>query len=472
MRKWFLALAILLIAAIAVACAQPVAPVPAEQPAEPEEAPAEAAEPAAEEGGVNWRAYEGTQIRVILNQHPIADVVELLLPDFQETTGIDVNLEVFPEDQYREKVKVELLASNKNLDAFMTFLNQEGELFYEAGWYTDLQQFLDDPTLTAEDYGWPEDYPDASVAGSKINGVQVSIPIDRPLPPIVYYRKDLFQENGLPTPESLGDLEEAAKTIYEKTDGEVYGIVNRGKGAAATSQFRHVLHEFGGKWNDLETGRPTVNTPEAIAAFEWWGRTLREYGPPGPTAYHWYEARNEFLQGNVAISLEGAINAGVVEDPEESLVVGKVGYLPMLPGPGGGEEVRDYPPEQKLAGLAVSNLSEKKEAAWLFVQWMTNKEAGLQYLLTGKQSARKSAWRDERFLSTTNPEWAEAMQIAGEYNYATPCYAPCSITDVTQARDIIGEVIVSSILGEDVKAAADEAQEKLVALWEKEQAGE
>jgi multiple sugar transport system substrate-binding protein len=346
-------------------------------------------------------------------------------------------------------------------------------LFYEAGWYTDLQPFLDDPTLTAVDYDWPEDYPASSLVGSLVQDTQVMIPIDRALPPIVYYRKDLFQEYGIPTPESLGDLEEAAKTIYEKTDGQIYGMVNRGQGAGATSQFRHVLHEFGAKWNDLETGKPTVNTPEAVAAFDWWGRTLREYGPPGVTSYQWYETINEFLQGKAAISLEGALNAGVVEDPDQSLVVGKVGYLPMLPGPGGGEQVRNYPPrKESVAGLAISSLSEKKEAAWYFVQWMTNKEAGLQYLLTGKQSARKSAWEDERFLSTTNPEWAEAMIVASEYSYATPCYAPCSIKDVAQARDIIGEVIVSSILGEDVKAAADKAQAELVDLWEQEQAAQ
>ena len=469
MSKFSLTLVLMMVAAALLGCVPP----PAAPPAEPAPA-AESAEVASapvEEAGVKWRAYEGTEIRVILNQHPIASVAEKVLPGFEEATGIKVNLEVFPEDQYREKVKVELLAGNKNLDAFMTFLGQEGELFYEAGWYTDLQPFLDDPSLTDADYDWPEDYPAVSVAGSRLHDTQVMMPIDRALPPIVYYRKDLFEQYGIPTPETLIDLEEAAKIVFEQSGGEIFGMVNRGKGAAATSQFANVLHEFGGAWND-ETGKPTVNTPEAVAAFDWWGRTMREYGPPGGTAYHWYESRTEFLQGTVAISLEGAINAGVVEDPEQSKVVGKVGYLPILPGPGGGDAVRHNQPTRKLAGLAVSNMSEKKEAAWLFVQWMTNKEGGLEYLLTGKQSARISAWQDKRFLSTTNPEWANAMLVGSDYNYATQCYAPCSIKDVAQARDIVGAVIVSSILGEDVKAAADEAQALLVALWEKEQAGD
>ena len=428
------------------------------------------ATPEPKPAGVDWKAYEGTEIRVILNQHPFADAVDVLLPGFEEATGIKVNVEVFPEDKYREKVRIELLAGNKDLDVFMSFLAQEGELYQEAGWYTDLTPLLADPELTDEDFDWPGDYPDVCLQGSKIQGVHVILPLDRLLPPIVYYRKDLFEEYGIPTPETLDDLADAAKIIYEGSGGEIYGMTNRGKGANATSQFRHALHEFGAAYND-ETGRPSVNTPEAIAAFEWWGGLLWKYGPPGSIQYNWYEVNTEFLQGKAAISLEGALNAKVCENPETSKVVGKVGYLPMLPGPNGGDAVRNYPTQKMLfMGLAISSMSEKQEAAWLFVQWMTNKEGGLQYLLTGKQSARKSAWEDERFLSTTNPEWARAMIEASKYSYATPCYCPCSIRDVAQARDMIGKVIVSAILGEDVKAAADQAQEELVALWEKEQA--
>ncbi len=494
MKKRFpVVLAILAVASMLMSCAAPVAPtvapaapVPAEATAAPAaaiQAPAtsapvapaatSASAPAAQPAGnVDWTAYQGTTIRVLMDQHPIADVIKKLQPDFEKLTGITINMEVYPESQYREKLKIEMLAGNKDLDVIWTALSQEGQQFYDSGWYTDLQPFIDNPKLTASDYGWPSDYPDVDIPGSQINGVQVSIPLDRLLPPIVYYRKDLFEQYGIPTPKTLDDLEAAAKTIFEKSDGKIYGMANRGKGSVTTSQFRSVLFEFGGMWND-ESGRPTVDTPEAIAAIDWWGRTLRLYGPPGTTNYDWYEVVNDFQQGVVGISLEGALNAGVLEDPAKSKVVGKVGYLPMLPGPGGGDKMHHFPPpsQGQFIGLAIPSFSTKKEAAWLFLQYMTNKEAGLQYLLAGKQSARKSAWEDPRFLSTTNQDWVNAMITAATYSYPTQCYAPCSIKDVTQARDIIGKAIVASILGEDVKAAATTAEADLVALWQKEQSG-
>jgi multiple sugar transport system substrate-binding protein len=295
------------------------------------------------------------------------------------------------------------------------------------------------------------------------------LPTERAFAALVYYRKDLFEKYGIPTPKTFSDLEEAAKIIYERSNGEIYGIVNRGAGAKATSQFRHALHEFGGKWNDLETGRPTINTPEAIAAFEWWGRTLRLYGPPGVLSYDWQEAMTEFLQGKAAISLEGGLNAGRIEDPEQSKVVGKAGYLPMVSGPGG-PKVREYPPVSKVEALAISPYSETKEAAWYFVQWMTGKEAQAEYITTGRPAARESAWKSEQFLENTNRDWAAAFAEASKYSYATPSYAPTSIRDQAQARDIIGAVIVAAINGEDVKAAADKAEAQLIDLWEKEKA--
>jgi hypothetical protein len=88
--------------------------------------------------------------------------------------------------------------------------------------------------------------------------------------------------------------------------------------------------------------------------------------------------------------------------------------------------------------------------------------------MMSKQSARISAWQDQRFLTTTNPEWAKAMMLAADFNYATQCYAPCTIRDVAQARDISGAIVEAVVQGKDAKAAADKAETDLVALWEKE----
>jgi multiple sugar transport system substrate-binding protein len=276
----------------------------------------------------------------------------------------------------------------------------------------------------------------------------------------------LLEQYNIPVPKTLADLEAAAKKITEVTGGSVKGIVNRGKGAQATSQFAPVLQEFGGRWQDAQ-GNPAIDTPEAQAAFDWWGRTLRLYGPQGAASFDFPEVINEFLSGKAAFSLEGAINPGVVNNPQKSQVVGKVGYSLIPSGPGG-DKVRQNTPckVSRMFGLSLSAFSKNKEAGWLFIEWMSGKAAQTDYLLAGRIAARNSAWSSQEFQEKSKsdkPYWDAADQ-ASKICYPTPGFAPESLKDQGRARDIIGQVITTSILGGDVKTAETQAQQELVSL--------
>jgi len=63
-----------------------------------------------------------------MNKHPFTTFIEKKLPEFEQKTGIKVNMEVFPEDQFRDKLTIELNAGAK-IDGFMTMPGQEG-LYY------------------------------------------------------------------------------------------------------------------------------------------------------------------------------------------------------------------------------------------------------------------------------------------------------------------------------------------------------
>ncbi len=76
----------------------------------------------------------------------------------------------------------------------------------------------------------------------------------------------------------------AAKTIQEKETGagggKMYGYVMRAaQGNAAVADFMPIFWAFGGEMFDA-TGKPTVNTPEGIAALEFM-LELGKYSPPG-----------------------------------------------------------------------------------------------------------------------------------------------------------------------------------------------
>src|SRR5919201_5319127 len=74
----------------------------------------------------NWQQSKGTQLRVVLNKHPWQAAIEPHFKDFEALTGIKLVTEVYPEDQFRAKVLVELTSGASSIDVFMSMPAQEG----------------------------------------------------------------------------------------------------------------------------------------------------------------------------------------------------------------------------------------------------------------------------------------------------------------------------------------------------------
>lgn len=425
-----------------------------------------AAVPAAAQDAFDWRQHEGATVEALMPEGPFLDAALPVIEEFEAATGITVELEQLPEAQAWDKIRVEMQAGSDEIDLYIGQIDRFGAQFSANGWYEDLLPFIENPALTSPEFDW-EDFREPSRTVSTIGGQVVGIPIDRPGGPVLVYRRDLLEANGIAVPTTLEELEAAARAIHEATG--IPGMVLRGSGAPATSQFANVLHEFGGRWEDA-AGNPTVNTREAVAAFDWWGRMLRETGNPNATTFGFPEVVSEFVSGNAAFGMDGALAVpAVINDPATSQVAGEVGYMAIPNGPGG-PAVRETDPCRTIGPFAVSinPFSEDKEAAWLLAQWLVSKDAQVDLLLTGRLVARASAAESDRFLSdpavTAEQEYWDAVLEASSFCYPTVGNAPPSITDVGRAREIVGQVIVASILGQDVQAAADQAQAELEAL--------
>jgi multiple sugar transport system substrate-binding protein len=435
-------------------------------PAAPEATTAAPAEPAAP-AVFDWKKYSGTEIRVIALKFPYTELVKERLPEFEELTGIKVNLEELPEDQWRQKVKVELTAANPDLDAFMSYYGQEGRQFSESGFYVDLKPLMDDPALTSPDYNW-DGFSSIVKQAAVIDG-KIPIAPDRgSSPPVLYYRTDLFEQFKLEPPKTWDDVWNAAKTIHEGTNGETFGIVLRGKGAAATSMFAPVLYDMGGTWFNRETGNVTFNTPEALKAFQWWGDILRNYGPPGSVNNHFAEVVSIYSQGRAAMVFDDIAFYPQFNDASKSTIVGKFAIAPIPTGPAS-DTWRTLPPYlQGVNGYAISNFSTKKEAAWYFVQFMTDAEMSKRFAKKGGLAARPSAFDDPEVLEALPKDFLETIKINSQITY--PGAAPLSISNISKARDFIGNVIVTAIQGGDVKAAQEQAFKDVSALLEEERA--
>ena len=407
---------------------------------------------------LDWQAFKGTSIRVMANKNASGEAIQSQVPEFEKLTGIKVTYETFTEDQYRQKVLLELAAGTGAVDVIHTATAQEGLKFWKSGWYEPLDEYVKNPRLTDPNFDM-SDISQPALRGNTYDGRLVALPTTQQTT-MLYYRKDLFEKHKVKVPQNFQELEEAAKKLHNTEDGgqKVVGIVLRGKKAAATSQWAPYLFGMGGTWL-AKDGKPAMNTPEAIRAFDFYGRLLRDYGPPGAVNYHWYECISLFVQGKAAMYTDVSNRIFFFEDPAKSQVVGKVGYALFPSGPAGRK------PVMEVWSMAVSSKSKKKEAAYLFVQWAASKENVLRMHLKGVPSVRASSWKDPKFLSEQkHKDWIEASLKTLEI--ASTDWNP-PVTAVSEVRDAVGEAIVSSILGEDVKAAANKANDEFIKIMEK-----
>ncbi len=71
------------------------------------------------------KPFEGTELRVLLANHMWTTAITPHLSEFEEMTGIKLNVEEYSEDQLSQKLAIELAAQSKDLDVFMTRPLQE-----------------------------------------------------------------------------------------------------------------------------------------------------------------------------------------------------------------------------------------------------------------------------------------------------------------------------------------------------------
>jgi len=399
----------------------------------------------------NWQQFKGTQLRVLLNKHPWQAGIEPHLKNFEALTGIKLIAEVYPEDQFRAKVLVELVSGASTIDAFMTMPAQEGLKYMRAGWLQPIDGFLKDASLTGSDYNW-DDFLAKTRDAMTIEGKLVGPPIQVENVSLMY-RKDVFQKFNVQVPTTLDELEAAAKALNGKPmtdDGQPgFGFVARGKRAAATSMFAGMLHAMGATWIGPNR-EPVFNTEEGIKAFEMWGRMLRLYGPPGSENNHWYEASSIFSQGKAAMYTDANSLFPVIEDPQKSKVVGKIGYALFPRGPKG-----HYGSTVAVWGLAMPKTSKNQKAAWLFMQWATGKDQVLKVQSErGILGCRESVWKDPKGKAKAPADLAESLMQGSKIG--TPFWNP-PVVAVAEVRDAIGAAIVTSIQGGDVRAAVQKA---------------
>jgi multiple sugar transport system substrate-binding protein len=197
---------------------------------------------------------------------------------------------------------------------------------------------------------------------------------------------------------------ELAKFFKGKEEG-LYGIGMRGqKGIHFASGWMTTMYQNGGQYLDQKTWDVLVNSPGTVASLEYYVDLLHQ-GPPDIGVYTHEEAVSLLMSGKSAMWFDSTALTSWILDPEKSVVVDKVGFVPPPEGPAGAYGA--------LAGWNVGISSDipddKKEMAWAFIAWMTSKKNAKQYVKLGGTPVRNSVYTDPELVAEN---WTFPLQLA------------------------------------------------------------
>lgn len=394
-------------------------------------------------GNVSDKPYAGQSIRVLFGNHNWTNFITGKLGEFEEKTGIKIVSESYTEEQLNQKVSVELATGSTNLDVFMTRPLQETKQFLKNGWLYDMTDFLKRPEAELEDF-----IPSAVDIFKDENGRYYGLPLITERQ-VLFYRKDLFEKHNLKVPTTMEELEYCASVLTDK-ENDIYGIASRGQTAAAVTQFSSYLRAFGGDF--ITDGKASINTPEAVAAFKFYGDLLRNYGPPGVLNMTWQQAAALYSQGKAAMytDADSTYNSACGPDFPE---IQKVTGFAVMPG--------SKPYNIGSWGLSMGAGTQKAEASFEFIKWATSFDVMGEAQKAGNTCSRKSIYEKPEYNTAFNQDLIDVIAKCSEIGVSSD--RPLVI-QVGKSRDLIGMVITTAIQGGDVKAAADEANKAFQAI--------
>jgi multiple sugar transport system substrate-binding protein len=373
--------------------------------------------------------YQGTTIKALFLDRPGYAAAIELIPQFEEATGINVEWEILPYENSRERQVLDFTTATADFDVVLIDVVWIGE-FAEAGWVVPLSTFINNPALADPNLNLGGFFPLLLDSFGTWNGEIYGLPFDN-YSGLLFYNQCMLQEAGFDAPPAT--WEELLNTYgpaLTKDGKYAFALQSRRGETQSADSFMRVLWPFGGALINNETFEPALNTPESQAGLQF-RQDLMQYMPEGIVDYDHNEAVQALAQGNVAMITEWSAFYGTLNDPESSTIVDCLAVAPEPSGPAGRKPA--------LGGFSLgvnSSSSEAEQAAsWLLIQWLTSEEMAKPYVLAGGVSGRMSVYEDPEiqaaykyvaplveswqegvpFFRPRFPEWPQISEIVADY---------------------------------------------------------
>ena len=319
------------------------------------------------------KRFSGVTLNVSTFSSPFPKLLQEWLPEFEAQTGAKVNFDTPAFPVYNQRADLELSTKGSAYDVVnVTFIYSSR--WINAGWLTPLDEFIKNPNHTHAEWDVKDFLPGAIAPETGRDGKLYGIPWSAEALLSASSRFDLVKEAGLNYPDTTDDLVKVLRAVNKKE--RVAGFVSDNHYGWT---FVPYLHAFGGDVfrkapDDLF---PTLDTPEAIAAAEYYGNLLREFGPDGAVTYTQDQVTQALKLGRVNFSDSGQNYLAQLGDAASSKTIKTLNFGLVPKGPAGRF------PGTAVHALGIPTGSKNKEAAWAFIQWALSKQTTRKAITAG-----------------------------------------------------------------------------------------
>lgn len=399
------------------------------------------------------RYQEGTAISVLVPS--FQSIGDGFMRDqaaaFGDETGIQVDIQFLPFEKAMDRQTTLVAAKSGEVDVFGTHYAQIGK-FGEG--MVPLNDLAAEDGITAEDY----------VANAfdylSVDGKLLAIPFTFDLRTL-FYRTDLFEAAGIEAPPTTWEeLVEVGQTVNAPPD--VYGFITVGKGDPVLREYSDRLWGNGGDFleNGLEPSPPAWNQPAGVEALTWMRDLIWEYqiAPEGTPSYGWEENAQLFAAGQGAMSKQWSPAA--MEDPQQSTIIGKYAVAPLT-------HHKTATTTAICHARGINLFSEKQDAAWQYVKYVTSPEQLLAFFQEGGGSrpAQVAALEQARDIAegVTKQNLEISLEEAKD-GYTWPLFA-----QFAEVQPILwGEIEKVLSRQKEPQEALDFAAEQAIAIFERD----
>jgi multiple sugar transport system substrate-binding protein len=362
---------------------------------------------------------QATLLRVVISKSDTPQLWDQAIADFEkQNPGVKVVKEIAPNSstQFHDLLTQKLKNRDTRLDVFFMDVIWPGE-FASAGWALPLDRFFSNAEQRK--------FLDAPIQANTYRGQIFGVPlfIDAGL---LYYRKDLLEKYRMAPPRHWPELVEQAKSILAaERDPHLVGYSGQFKQyeGLVCNMMEYILSNGGALW-DEERQASAIQGERAKQAVRFVrDHIIGEISQRGVLAYEEPESVALFAQGRAIFHRNWPYAWRVVNDPQQSRVIGKVGMMPLPAFPGGKGA-------STLGGwqIGISRFSKIPEVAWRFAAFLTSPEMQKRIALSsGRAPTRKALYEDPELLAKI--PWLESLLETFKQAVprpTTPVYVPLS----------------------------------------------